>query len=141
MGRSVTINSSALRAAVMEYGQQLHHDTLEDLLQQAWDQAPVDTGATRDYLRISGEMVAGSQIWGRVESPTPQAKYQDEGTRPHEIRGNPLLAFQWHGRTVIVRSVHHPGSTHYRGWFSDVMTTENYTETLRRVIAGITLAA
>lgn len=33
-------------------------------------------------------------------------------TKPHDIVGNPLLAFHWRkvGRFVVVRRVHHPGS-------------------------------
>ena len=39
------------------------------------------------------------------------ASYVDEGTSPHPIHGNPLLAFEWGGVTVIVHSVNHPGTT------------------------------
>lgn len=36
--------------------------------------------------------------------------FVNEGTRPHIIKGNPLLAFERGGRTIIVRSVRHPGT-------------------------------
>lgn len=50
------------------------------------------------------------------------ASYTDEGTPPHKIEGNPLLAFHWNGQLVIVHSVNHPGTAGTRWWtntFSD----------------------
>jgi hypothetical protein len=49
-------------------------------------------------------------------SCSPQRKsyalYVHEGTKPHVIEGNPLLAFTWHGEQVFFASVNHPG---YKG--------------------------
>jgi hypothetical protein len=58
-----------------------------------------------------------------VTSDVPQAKFVLYGTRPHQIVGRPLLAFNWNSGTsgwlaatggenvnVVVRSVQHPGT-------------------------------
>lgn len=79
--------------------------------------APVDTGA----LSRSGNVVTTGDGSGAVATITfdeDYASYLEEGTGPHQITGNPLLAFEWGGQTVIVHSVQHPGSTKWVGWFS-----------------------
>jgi hypothetical protein len=38
------------------------------------------------------------------------ARLLDSGTRAHVIHGNPFLAFQINGSTVVRRLVHHPGT-------------------------------
>ncbi|OEC87887.1 MULTISPECIES: hypothetical protein [Methanobacterium] len=35
----------------------------------------------------------------------------EQGSRPHIIEGNPLLAFNWNGAFVITHSVQHPGTS------------------------------
>ena len=80
--------------------------------------APVDTGA----LSRSGNVVTTGDGSGAVATLTfdeDYASYLDEGTGLHTITGNPLLAFEWGGQTVIVHSVQHPGSTKWVGWFSN----------------------
>ena len=80
--------------------------------------APIDTGA----LSRSGEVHTQGDGSGAVATLTfteDYASYLEEGTGPHTIVGNPLLAFEWGGQTVIVRSVEHPGSTKHVGWFSN----------------------
>ena len=53
-----------------------------------------------------------------AEAKAPQARFTEEGTRPHEIRGNPILAFYWEkvGRFVYFRKVNHPGNK-AKPWF------------------------
>jgi hypothetical protein len=63
------------------------------------------SGTTRGSIR--GEVV-GYQS-GFV-SAGGSARLLDSGTRAHIIRGNPFLAFQINGSTVIRRMVHHPGT-------------------------------
>lgn len=79
--------------------------------------APVDTGA----LSRSGQVTTvpnGAGATATLIFTEDYASYLDEGTGPHTITGNPLLAFEWGGQTVIVHSVQHPGSTKWVGWFS-----------------------
>lgn len=80
--------------------------------------APIDTGA----LSMSGSVTVqgtGDGAVATVKFTADYASYLDEGTGPHVIEGNPLLAFDWGGTRVIVHSVNHPGSTKWKGWFTD----------------------
>jgi hypothetical protein len=80
--------------------------------------APIDTGA----LSLSGVVTTEGSSDGAVSTikfTEDYASYQDEGTGPHDIFGNPYLAFQVGGQTVIVHHVSHPGSTKNKGWFTD----------------------
>lgn len=70
---------------------------------------------------------------------TEYASYQEEGTGPHQIDGNPLLAFNWNGQTVIVHSVHHPGSTKNVGWFSNKAEDESLWTLLCQAAADSTV--
>lgn len=72
---------------------------------------PVDTGR----LRASGRMKIGMGRrgpTGTVEYPVKYAAAVHDGSGPHVIRARKkkALAFKVGGRTVIVKSVHHPGS-------------------------------
>lgn len=73
---------------------------------------PVDSGR----LRASGRMKfreAARGPTGTVEYPVKYAAAVHDGSRPHIIRAKKkkALAFKWHGQTVIVKSVRHPGTT------------------------------
>ena len=72
---------------------------------------PVDTGR----LRASGRMKIGMGRrgpTGTVEYPVKYAAAVHDGSGPHVIRARKkkALKFQMGGRTVIVKSVRHPGS-------------------------------
>ena len=40
------------------------------------------------------------------------------------------------GKVIFRRSVHHPGSKKHRGWFSRIMSREDWNLTLRQVLGG-----
>lgn len=72
---------------------------------------PVDTGR----LRAAGRMrvsIAALGPRGIVEYPVSYAAAVHDGSGPHVIRAKKkrALKFQMDGRTVIVRSVRHPGT-------------------------------
>ena len=69
------------------------------------DVVPVKTGELRDSIR---KKVIGDK--GIVETTSGYGLFVDEDTRPHEIEGNPLLAFPWRGKLMIRHSVQHPGT-------------------------------
>ena len=48
----------------------------------------------------------------RIGAAKKYAYFVHQGTKPHLIQGNPLLAFNWKkiGRFMILRSVNHPGT-------------------------------
>ena len=67
---------------------------------------PVKTGKLRDSIQKS---FMGHR--GVVETTSGYGLYVDEDTKPHIIRGKPLLAFRWKGKLWIRHSVQHPGTT------------------------------
>jgi hypothetical protein len=72
---------------------------------------PVRTGR----LRASGRMkfrVGARGPTGIVEYPVSYAAAVHDGSGPHVIRARKkkALKFEYNGRTVIVKSVNHPGS-------------------------------
>ena len=77
--------------------------------------SPVDTGMMRDRTTVRDRP-------GLVEATidTEYAEMVSSGTRPHRIvaKNARALRFQWRGRTVIVRSVNHPG-TQPNPWWTD----------------------
>jgi hypothetical protein len=61
-------------------------------------------------------------LWRNVSSHAYVLDYLASGTRPHDIMGKPLLAFEWEkagGKTVIVAHVHHPGTKPMRPTIED----------------------
>lgn len=86
--------------------------------------APVDEGELVASREISTQATGDGAV-STLRYTAEHASWNDEGTGPHTIEGNPLLAFQWGGQTVIVHSVEHPGSTKNKGWFSDKVNDES----------------
>jgi hypothetical protein len=71
------------------------------------DQTGLLTSMIKGWVEIS---VPGGAI-GEIGAYTYYASFVDEGTRPHEIRGNPTLTFKTaDGRWVSTHVVHHPGT-------------------------------
>lgn len=60
-----------------------------------------------------------------LHSSSPAADLLNKGTGPHDIPGNPLLAFPgtnaFAGRTVVVPLVHHPGSRKHVGFMERIL--------------------
>lgn len=84
--------------------------------QRARDLAPSGkTGALKRSIGVEQNRDAGGRFapaWA-VVAVAPYAMFVHEGTRPHPIRGNPLLAFWWAkiGSFVVLARVNHPGTT------------------------------
>lgn len=84
------------------------------------------TGATQAATSVRLESVAASSLTWVAKAETPQARYVNDGTQPHEIHAlnAPFLVFFWErlGRVVRFRSVQHPG---YRGsgWWDFTLAT------------------
>ena len=105
-----------LRARVTEYASDLAVLATDAcLLQVERDTNVGETGVLRNSYQVEGPKVAGPQVTMRISNPTPYASFVDKGTRPHEIRGNPLLVFFWAkvGRVVAFPRVNHPGNIAY----------------------------
>lgn len=79
---------------------------------------PVDTGLMRSRTKVrESRNPQGISVTATVD--TEYAEMVSGGTRPHVItaRGQ-ALRFNWHGKTVYFKSVHHPG-TKPNPWFTD----------------------
>ncbi len=75
---------------------------------------------------VKWELVGSGQRRGvRWYTDLDRFIFLEDGTRPHKIQGNPLLAFTIGGRKVVVRSVNHPGTPAYEPF-------RKGTETLRQ---------
>lgn len=48
-----------------------------------------------------------------ITASAPHSSYIESGTRPHVIRGNPVLVFDWKGQTRFFTFVNHPGTRPY----------------------------
>lgn len=111
-------DTTALRLAILDAAPVICDDAARLRESDIAAAAPIDTGA----LSQSGEVQTtptGDGAVSVIRFTEEYAGYLDEGTGPHTITGNPLLAFEWGGQTVIVHSVQHPGSTKHKGWFTD----------------------
>src|SRR5678815_3312762 len=106
-------------------------EAVHDLATELEDRVPVGdtTRLGGDRLRDTREMDV-DRFTARLGYTAEHASFTDEGTPPHLIEGNPLLAFEWEGQLVIVRSVMHPGTEGTR-WWSDTMEDRRYEEALR----------
>ncbi len=58
--------------------------------------------------KIIGDVT--SNTTGEVSANTSYARFVENGTPRHDIRGNPLLQFKWNGVRVTYRRVDHPGT-------------------------------
>lgn len=90
-------------------------DVADLVAAEARSRCPVRTGTLARSIVVerardpSGRYAPGWQ----VVATAPHAVYVHEGTRPHPISGNPLLAFHWQriGQFVVLPHVNHPGTT------------------------------
>ena len=108
---SVSVNGPAVRADVNDIARGVVRRISRRVLNRSALLCPVDTGRLRASGRMRfGEGPRGPQ--GVVEYPVNYAAAVHDGTRPHVIRARKrqALKFKMGGRTVIVKSVRHPGT-------------------------------
>ena len=134
----MTLDAAAFAAELRGWAAEVLDEAGLDLTTRRDDAVPVGE-ATRlegPRLRDSREVdVRG--LTATIAYTAEHASYTDEGTVPHEIRGNPLLAFEWEGQLVIVHSVQHPGTagTH---WWADVVNDASLARALEDAAARVT---
>jgi len=129
-------DTSGLEAGVREWAARVAEQAIVDLSVTLQEAAPVRTGELRGSVEVDGPHDTGGEAVGSVGFAADHASYTDEGTEPHEIVGNPLLAFEWNGTTVIVHSVQHPGTegTH---WWTDNATDDEWERACERAAGGV----
>lgn len=132
----MTVDTSDLTEALQTWVNRSAAQALDGMYALSRERAPY--GASEDghpgpHLVDTEEasILSEGELWvGELAYTAEHASYLDEGTGPHEITGNPLLAFHWGGQLVIVHSVQHPGSTMHVGWFSNTVTDESWAAEL-----------
>lgn len=137
-----------LQRAVVQFAQQVHDEAVQDVIDELREAAPLgETGETRRQIR-SVPLGAGTRPASRVEAPTPQAEWTEEGTEPHDIvpvNAQVLRFLGGGGRisqpgpsqriatqaagVIYTMIVHHPGNPP-RAWFDPVVQT--YEEKCQR---------
>lgn len=134
----MAVDVSELMSAIEDYAQEVGAVASDELERIVKDAAPVgETGELRDEITVSSSG-GGGIVSILVDSPADASSYTDEGTPPHRIEGNPLLAFEMGGATVIVHSVNHPG-TAAQHWFQDPMS-DYYQNALDVAAAQVTIS-
>lgn len=114
--RLMATDVSDLRESVSNWANDAAGQALDQMGQDLRDRAPYgasEGGHDGPHLVDTLETTITSQgeVWtGEIAFTAEHASFVSEGTSPHEIQGNPLLAFPFGGGTVIVHSVQHPGS-------------------------------
>lgn len=75
--------------------------------------SPTESGELRERTTVRARGLSAE-----VAVAVSYASYVSEGTQPHPIVGNPILAFYWSriGRTAFFRRVSHPG-TRPQDWY------------------------
>lgn len=124
------IDTATLIRDVELWSLEVFAEAIEILLDQLDDAVPVgpDRDRTGPALRDTLEVRVGVNT-ATISYLAEHASFTDEGTDPHRIEGNPLLAFEIDGTTVIVHFVDHPGTegTH---WWTDIMSDANWADVL-----------
>lgn len=127
-----------LRDALHRWAEDVVDQATFDLVQTVEEAAPVgDSNGGSDGPRVRDSIVgdaAGTR--GEVSCTAEHGIFTDQGTRPHRIVGNPLLAFELGGETVIVRFVDHPG-TPATGWFSENTNEEAWQRALDSAASAV----
>lgn len=132
-------DASDLIAALEEWAAIVHEKAVEEMAADLDAKVPHGEGdGVGPSLADSVEILRIDTLTTEIAYTAEHATFTDEGTAPHEIHGNPLLAFEWNGQLVIVHSVQHPGTTGTR-WWSDTMTDERWSEALQNAADSTTL--
>lgn len=124
------LDTQAFTRDVTQWSLEVFAEAVEEILDTLDDACPEgpDRARTGPRLKDTREVRIGPD---RVEIAylAEHASYTDEGTDPHRIHGNPLLAFDIGGETVIVHYVDHPGTDGTR-WWTDTMTDASWQDAL-----------
>lgn len=132
----MAVDTSALTAAIIQAAPAICDEAAVLMGNDIDLSAPVDEGELVGSREISTTPTGDGAV-ATIRYTAEHASYNDEGTGPHTIEGNPLLAFEWGGRTVIVHSVEHPGSVKNKGWFSDKANDDSlWAQQLQAVLSS-----
>lgn len=81
----------------------------KESLDVAFDKVVRDTPKKTGTLRGGYQKIIRPNV-ALIKNAISYLKDVENDTPPHKIEGNPLLAFEWNGRMMILHSVQHPGT-------------------------------
>lgn len=117
-------DTTDLRRSIADRVMEIASDALEQTYRDTVDAAPVGkTGALVELIDVDVPRATSEfAVTARIFCAAEYAGYTDAGTAPHEIPGNPLLAFFWEDGPngpgdYVFAHVNHPGTTGTR-WFN-----------------------
>lgn len=133
----MALDVGPLLAAVRAWAEDVVDEATQTLVRDVEAAAPVGEG-DHDGPRLRDSVRPEVQgLRGEVIVDAEHGVYLEEGTDPHEITGNPLLAFEMDGELVIVHSVQHPGSRVHVGWFTNVAEEDGWQRALDDAAARV----
>ncbi len=141
----MAVDTTALKSAIADWVNRGCEQGLAMLRDDI--NAPIGTaddphqGMLRDseqVLPISTVDVDGGEWRSSLAYTAAYASFTDEGSDPHTIEGNPLLAFNWPkvGKVMILHSVQHPGTQGTR-WWSNSVNPDHWAEILQEAFDAI----
>lgn len=129
-----SVDTSQLSAALQEWAVEVFLEAGADMQEAVVTVTPRGpTGGLQEGVVFTPGGLGGTVNTGQIESQREYSSFVDEGTDPHPIEGNPLLAFEWGGVQVIVHSVNHPGTDPQPFWTENV-TEAQWLDSLNRAI-------
>lgn len=117
------VDTSALKAAFQQYLCDAMDAAVQDEIIPAMrDAAQENTGAMKAGIHADPASTDGQIVSTTIYSDAEYSSFMDQGTRDHDIFGNPFLAFYWQkiGQFVVLPYVHHPGTVG-SGFFTETM--------------------
>lgn len=128
-------DTSELLAQIENLGSEAFVSAQDAFIQLLIEAAPIDTGVLRESFQATVGS-AGTIVTGTITNTQEYSSFTDTGTAPHEITGNPYLAFSVGGVDVVVTSVQHPG-TAGTNWWTDNMTDEQWAFLLQEALDSL----
>lgn len=129
-------NTNDLRRDIRRWSSRVRDRAVRDIERDLDKRVPIGPprsggGVKLNTSRKTRPLNNGDVVGVSIEYTAPQGEWTDAGTRPHQIRGNPLLVFFWPkvGRTVAFPKVNHPGNPP-QNWWSDVVNAANWRSAL-----------
>ena len=110
----MSVDTTALSLAIIDAAVPICDEAATIRANEISRNAPRDSGDMADTWEVATQG-NGDGASSTLTFSTFYASFQDDP--PSQIFGNPLLAFEWNGQTVIVHSVK-PSQVN-RGWFTN----------------------
>lgn len=126
---------SSLVSLIQQRAVELVREASAEVARETADRARVGkTNQLADSVEVSPPVNLGRVVSATITAQADHAKLYAEGSPSHEIRARvkKALAFELHGRRVVVRSVQHPGTKPHPAWWSVETLAQRWRAALDR---------